>query len=709
MSIVVRPGARLLFRVDPLRGESPRGYLCRVAQEHAYSSPNALAQIAGLWVSGTGRVTGLDQDPAIKQLSYTLRLEPEEWRSMCYHHVKGRNRFKQRSFYGEAISADDLNYGKPRLCTACLRDHPIWWAVWDLGLVVACPVHRCFLLNQCPACKRKIAWERPAVYKCRCGLDFRQVSSETADPGLVAINAMVFRATKSTLADSAGVEAADFGFPPELSRLKLGALLRLVLFVGSLKDGSTLRRKQRHFGATDLAAATEICRGAVALLRDWPRPLREVLRRMVPESASPATLNFSKIFGNFYRHLFRVLPRREFGFLHDAFEQFVIDDWKGFIRGQHRYFSAAVRWNSQWLTASEAEKLAHTAGGRILDLVHQGLLESILFNVHRGGGRTEYWIRRESLNRWVATRDLGLAGYMPRAEAQRTLGLKNITVTAVAQAGLIRYARGAECYFPAGYHFLREDVVRIKDAFERYDVPEREREYSKPGTLIALRHALKNYLGRDVGLPAVIRAVLAGDLVPVGHTNRFPGITGYLFPSELLRKYRPVAGVRVPPEGFLNYGEAAAVLGVKVRQIRGLVEQNVLRAAAEYRFGLSKLLPAADVERFAEGYVAVSVLARRSRLSSRSLVRYLRESGTPLLAIPLLDRGRGCAFFLSKDVATQIQIPSRRMLREAAQRRIVADRKKKWAECRQAKETALGKPMRRLRTNRRAREMPAKE
>jgi hypothetical protein len=100
---------------------------------------------------------------------------------------------------------------------------------------------------------------------------------------------------------------------------------------------------------------------------------------------------------------------------------------------------------------------------------------------------------------------------------------------------------------------------RIKDAFETHDVP--EREYSKPGTLIALRHALKNYLGRDVGLPAVIRAVLAGDLVPVGHTNRFPGITGYLFPSELLRKYRPVPGIRVPPEGFLNYGEAAAVLG----------------------------------------------------------------------------------------------------------------------------------------------------
>ena len=150
--------SRLLFRVDPMVGESPRGYLCRTAHEHAYCSPNALAQVAGLWVSGTGKVTGLDHDAAIEQLSYALRLEPDEWRSMCYHYVKGRNRFKQRSFCGETVSADDLNYGSPRLCPACVRERPIWWAVWDVGLVVACPIHRCLLLNQCPACKRRVAW-----------------------------------------------------------------------------------------------------------------------------------------------------------------------------------------------------------------------------------------------------------------------------------------------------------------------------------------------------------------------------------------------------------------------------------------------------------------------------------------------------------------------------------------------------------------------
>ena len=110
---------------------------------------------------------------------------------------------------------------------------------------------------------------------------------------------------------------------------------------------------------------------------------------------------------------------------------------------------------------------------------------------------------------------------------------------------------------------------------------------------------------------------------------------------------------------------------------------------------LRNTLPAVDVQRFAEDHVATSVLAKRFHLDSGSLARYLKESGTPLLGIPLPDPGNYYAFFLRKDVA-QIQMPSRRMLREAALRRIVAVRKKKWVEYRRAKETALGRPMRRV-------------
>ncbi|MBZ5625478.1 MAG: helix-turn-helix domain-containing protein [Acidobacteriia bacterium] len=239
--------------------------------------------------------------------------------------------------------------------------------------------------------------------------------------------------------------------------------------------------------------------------------------------------------------------------------------------------------------------------------------------------------------------------------------------------------------------------MKIKEAFEEHSVP--VQDYSKPGEFIALRHAMKNYLGHGADLAAVIQAVVNGSLAPAGRTERFRGITGYLFRSEDLRKYRPTPGVTATPEGFLSFKEAAASLGVRTNVIRGLTDQGRLTASNSFRNGFARLVPAKEVQQFAEQYVATSILAKRFQLNSGSLARYLRESGTPLLAIPRPDARKGHAFFLRKDVAAQIQLPTCGMLREAGQRRIVAARKKQWAEYRQAREAALGKPMRRVRAS----------
>ena len=174
---------------------------------------------------------------------------------------------------------------------------------------------------------------------------------------------------------------------------------------------------------------------------------------------------------------------------------------------------------------------------------------------------------------------------------------------------------------------------------------------------------MKNYLGRDSALAAVIRAVVDGSLVPVGYTKRFRGITGYLFRSEDLRKYRPVSAVKTRPEAFLNVGEAAAVLGVRSYVVRGLAEKGLLTIADGYRHGPSKLIPEKEVQRFAECYVPAAIVAKRLNLSACAFARYLRQSGVPLLSVPISDEGKGDALFLQRDIAAHFRIPSIRRSR----------------------------------------------
>jgi len=646
MTIQAGRGSRLLFRIDPISLESPFGYLCRVAEAHRYNGPHWLLQLAGLSPDRAAR-----EDDA-SRIAHVLRLEPEEWLALCYRRAARPRPCEQRRFCGKPVGADQLNLSRPRVCPSCLRERSVCWAIWDLCLVAACPTHRCLLVNRCPGCKKTLAWRRPAVTRCRCGTDFRTVTAEVASTDLLAINTLIYRAARFSPGTIAAPGLDDYHFLPEVVQLPVGSLLRLIRSLGLLGEEERLRRKQRPFHRTDLLTAIEADQAATAALRDWPRAWHKVLNDMVSERiANAAALSLGDSFGNFYRHLFYALPRSEFGFLHEGFESFVIKEWKGVVRGHNRTLSAGTREQSIWIAAQQAAAKAQIHSMRIVELVRQGKIEGIFHKVRRRRQHIECWIKRASLDKWIIARDTELTQYMSRSEARETLGLHGGAVLQVAKAGLIRYVQGSERYFPYGFHFLREDIWRIKQAFEKYAVP--VRESSKAGELVALSHALI-YLGRDSGLPAVIRAVMDGALIPEGYTHRFPGIMGYLFPAERVRMYRSVTDVPMPAEGFLNYTEAAARLGSNTKAVGGLVAQGVLGASTGYHIGRSKLVPASEIQYFLSRYVGINALARQLHVTADWLRCHFKRSGVPMLAVPVGTRGK--TYFLMKEVAATVRI-----------------------------------------------------
>jgi hypothetical protein len=88
-----------------------------------------------------------------------------------------------------------------------------------------------------------------------------------------------------------------------------------------------------------------------------------------------------------------------------------------------------------------------------------------------------------------------------------------------------------------------------------------------------------------------------------------------------------------------------------------MVKQGILSTAAGYRPGLCKLVPAGEIRRFAEQHVLARAFAKHLNLRGRLLARYLRKSGTLVLAVSIPEEGRLPVLFVLKDIAANVQIP----------------------------------------------------
>ena len=137
----------------------------------------------------------------------------------------------------------------------------------------------------------------------------------------------------------------------------------------------------------------------------------------------------------------------------------------------------------------------------------------------------------------------------------------------------------------------------------------------------------------------------------------FSGDHRLLIPSEDLRKYRPVQ-TEMPSEGLLNFKEAASALGTRTEVIRSLVANGTLgNLHDEYRPGLSKLVSAGEIQHFGEQYVDAHIVAERSHATIHWVKPALRQSGVPILEVPVPGKGR--KIFLLRELAANVDIPQR--------------------------------------------------
>jgi len=437
----------------------------------------------------------------------------------------------------------------------------------------------------------------------------------------------------------------------------------VISFAGTSKESEGTRRIYHRTFAGDVTVALELNCAAGALLRDWPHPFNAMLKDiLVQHFHNPVTQNLRSVFGLFLGQMNRLFKSNEFGFLHDAFGEFIARNWTGIERG--KFFSKVTRENSRWIPTKEVAGLIRACEVRVVELVKRGELDGVF--AYPGKPGSQCWITRESLSRWIQKRDSEIGCYISNLEASKILGLQTGIVLMLAKAGLIRYRNGSQHGFPHDHYFHRDDVINIRDAFERYSVSQRQTSGRFLAELVTLRHGLPVHLGWQQVFPAAIRAVVDGTLVPVAYTKRLSGISRFLFQASHLRQfYRELQG-RMPAGGYVNCTEAASILATTTEVIRKLAERGILHAPTGTR-GSPRLLPMGSLCQFARRYVPVSLLAEHFHTSCPRVHQYLKSRGIDVLTIPLNHQ---CKLFVPRSAVTRIHIPpSKRVQNSHTQRR----------------------------------------
>ena len=394
----VIPSVRALpARVVPLPGESLISLVRRTAAAMGYEGPHRLRALIVDVGKVQANVNVLRPGPILDILAVLLRQSPEMLLSMTVH------RFAQTLVFGgeqsQPASVCDskttLKYfarGEFPVCPACLRQDtaPYERLAWSLYSLPACREHRCWLVALCPACRRPLRLERPAVSVCRCGKSLADV-----EPNCLGAAAMEVVETLHTLF----VQGASC--VPEMSAAALCWWMERLAMAAGKTPAWILQTRERLELGSESGDDSIAWLTAAEMVNQWPDRLYEFLDvfQQVPKHRNSST-GMALRFGLLLREAARL---EDLGFPApaQALRQYLLGRYAGgylsrkvslFQRPEDRQLLR----DRTWITQTEAATILKVRNGAIFQLIQQG---SLTGHVQPAGnhGRSAGFVLRESV------------------------------------------------------------------------------------------------------------------------------------------------------------------------------------------------------------------------------------------------------------------------------------------------------------------------
>lgn len=585
---------RLLIRPAPYPDEAIVGYLCRLSNSNGFTGLRELHRYVLAFGEGDAKYgVATAAGVPLSQIQRLLGPYPSYW------HVVGNL---------AGLATADFNQQTLRWCPECLREAPYLRSSWTTKLVCHCPRHHRRLLDRCPACGSVVRLAKGAFPRCVCGEKLAASAQQDA-----------LSSSEAKLLDRlhGAIERAERNFTVELSA---ASLIRLIRYLGQFEDGQAPERPGQLGDLHELDVARKVFSRAAVLLDDWPTNFNQLLAATLQNRPVSPSLKMS--FGRLYRLIYKDLEAPCFGFVREAFEGFIKDQWWGIICRRNRHLSRDALAGHPRLTLRQAAEslgvgekvLRHLADASVVDVVQ----------ARTPKGRISTTIHKEQL-------DLigdACASAVSLKTAAGILALPRRRLRELIDGGVIE-------------PLLRRREVRAS----QWLIPtsELDRLNHLPGTAcgeeVSINQVLKNWRLGQGEFPELVRAIESGAVSLAAAKG------GSVFGERMCCRGSVLTWRKVTLQGRSTFSvdEAAAELGVKQQVVYALVRSGLIKTVGSHK---PVRIDRDALASFRHDYVSLAMLAKLRKTSPRRLLGELEAA--PVCG-PTVD---GCRqyFFLRADL-----------------------------------------------------------
>lgn len=624
----------LLCRPRPYENEDLAGYILRLSQVNHYSSPQWIYNLAEIpqYAANGNFCDRTTQD--FSKLAKLLSIEESVLWKMAFREYKS-DKVARVKFFGRSLPTYNLSKLRAKVCPRCLAEKSYSRKIWNLIPLTVCPIHHCLLIDVCPQCDRPIRWDRNSVNECKyCELDWRDISSEVLELPKTIPSHLLFAACG--LGELGEAELQIIGKCHPILNLELEHLISLFsFFAGQLIDVGDTTGKFIAVNRNN-AELHELLLSAWGYLKDFPDSFERFLDWYKDKSSHPERdTGIARDFGNFYRRLYKNFPRHTFGFLHEAFENYLATKWDGgYLNSKLGRIEMPDDCDRKFLSGVETAKLLKMTEAWVLRSVECGTLKGRL---RKMGKRTSVLVERDSAEAYLQN----LKNAISPKEVATILGIGRKAVVNLIEYSCMPAFRGRTV---DGHQKWLIDRNAPVDLLNSIDVL--LNQTSEITDKCSFDLVIRRLSGSGCTIGSLVRAILNETIVPI-IKDKGIGLKQYCFDvrdvDRLVDKYFK------RDEEILTVLDVATLLRVKQQVAAFWIDRGFISAEIKvHQYHCHRKVLRSSIKEFGLKYITAVELSRQLGTSAKKVISLLQKQGVRPVSGRSIDGGRQYLYLRSQ-------------------------------------------------------------